>query len=188
MSKKAEQARLQARIEFDRKYPLELKLKDWFWKQLEKVDPIKTAALAATTFLVYNVVIALDDNTKARILRWETTSIVAGLLPATLAEATIFGQTFQSFDQMFYYEIEETVIHTKEGDFTTRTPRLMMRQAGETGTPEKGKGKPVIGWSYLIFSFVLAYMIVEHGGEILGMMMDGGKTIGTLVTAMLPAA
>jgi hypothetical protein len=59
MSKKAEQARLQARIEFDRKYPLKLKLKELLWKTLEKIDPIETAAIACGAVFLHGTIPAM---------------------------------------------------------------------------------------------------------------------------------
>lgn len=42
-------------------------------------------------------------------------------------------------------------------------------------------------WQYWVLAFVLAWLICEHGGEIAGMLIDGGKGIGSLATAILGA-
>jgi hypothetical protein len=135
---------LEAETKFYDKQPLTKKLQRLLWKKLEQIDPIKLGALLATTYAVHGIVITLDDNTKAKILRWEVTSIFAGPLAATLAETTIFGQSFTDQKKSITSDI-----------------------------------------NYWILSFVVAYILIEHGGEILGILADGGKSIGTMVTALV---
>jgi hypothetical protein len=136
--------RLEAETKFWDKQPLQKKLKRLLWRKLEQIDPIKLGALLATTYAVHGIVTTLDDNTKAKILRWEITTIIAGPFAATLAEATIFSRSF----------VEQKKSSTGE-------------------------------LNYWILSFVVAYILIEHGGEILGILADGGKSIGTMVTALV---
>lgn len=136
---------LEAETKFWDKQPLLKKLKRLLWKKIEQIDPIKLAALVATTYAVHGIVTTLDDNTKAKILRWEIETIIAGPFASTLAELTIFGQTF----------VDEKKVSNKNE------------------------------LNYWILSFVVAYMLIEHGGEILGILTEGGKSIGTMVTALV---
>jgi len=38
--------------------------------------------------------------------------------------------------------------------------------------------------AYWILAVCLAYMLVEHGGEIAGMLLDGGKSFGTMAATL----
>jgi hypothetical protein len=38
-----------------------------------------------------------------------------------------------------------------------------------------------------LLSFVIAYMLVKHGGEIIGMLTDGGKSISAIAKIILAA-
>ena len=183
VAKKQRQAQRQADIEADRKYPLNLKIKDAMWKALNKLEPLKTLAVIAGTVTVHSFITALDQKTKERILRWELSMILTGPIFGTVVN--MGWNAFEDVvDTELVYEDVKTTIHTKQGDYDTYTKTLTgIRRRGSNDKPA-----PVSGWSFWVLSFFIAYLMVEHGGEIAGMMIEGGKGIGSMVTALVGAA
>lgn len=177
--------RLEAETKFWDKQPLLKKLQRLMWRKLEQIDPLKAAAILAGTITVYNFVNALDQKTKERILRWEIASILTGPIFGTFV-TTGWNLAEDVYDLEAVYEnVDVAAGVTPDGKvYTTSTPKFIgFRKRGSTKKPQ-----PTTGWSYLVFSFFVAYLLVEHGGEIAGMMVEGGKGIGSMVTALVGAA
>ena len=173
---------LEAETKFYDKQPLLKKLKRLLWKKIEEVDPLKTAAILAGTITVYNFIATLDQKTKERILRWEISSILAGPIFGTVIN--VGWNAFEDINdlEIVYEDIDVATGVSPDGEkYVTKTSTPVgFRKRGSADKPQK-----VLGWSNWLFAFFVAYIIVEHGGEIFGMMIDGGKGLGSMVTALV---
>jgi len=151
---------LEAETKFWDKQPLTKKLKRLLWKKLEEVDPVKIAALIGTTYLIHETLLTCDS----------VVNRISTVLKSPKAALTAAGWEYMlapfSFAALPFLPLVSTMIgsSTLEQDIT------------KTHTPE------IIIW---LLSFVIAFMLIEHGGEVMGMIIGGEKTLGTLALALL---
>lgn len=150
--------RLEAETKFWDKQPLTKKLKRLLWRKLEEIEPIKIAALLGTTYFVHETLLTLDSvvNRVSQVLKSPKAALTAAGWEYMLAP---FSFAALPFLPLFGTMIGSETIDIKK----TQTPELIL-------------------W---LLSFIIAYMLIEHGGEVLGMLLGGEKQIGTLALALL---
>lgn len=149
---------LEAETKFWDKQPLLKKLKRLLWKKLEELDPIKVAGLIGTTYFIHEILVTTDS----------VVNRIVQVVKSPRAAATAAGWEHMlapfSFAALPFLPLVSTIIASETIDITkARTPEMII-------------------WA---LSFIIAYMLVEHGGEVLGMLIGGEKRIGTLALALL---
>ena len=155
---------LEAETKFYDKQPLTKKLKRLLWKKIEEVDPIEVAALLAGTYLVKQVIEASEEITAIVIAKASYIKNNPKIGGAWALSGIIAGPLGGVISTVLMPEdpiAKETYL-----------------KAMDTVTVEG------IEW---VLSFVIAYLLVKHGGEIIGMLTDGGKNIGNIAKIMLAA-
>ena len=155
---------LEAETKFWDKQPLTKKLKRLLWKKLEQIDPMETTVILAGTYLVKQVIEASEEITATVVAKAEYLRKRPAMSGAWALSGIIAGPLGGAISTAFMPEDAEA----KAGYL-----KLM-----DTGSVE------AIEW---LLSFVIAYMLVKHGGEIIGMLTDGGKSISAIAKIILAA-
>ena len=164
VSKAAEKGRLDAQDEHDAKLfsnkgkkHLEASIANHLGKLIDRIDPFKALAVLATTYAVKTLVI---DTTDAIL-----TKITAAIeKPVPFGFGSIMGQYIPYVGEM-----------TKIGEMAWER----LRTGDVTATVEEKEG--AAEWFKWIIAFAVAYMLVEHGGELLGL----GQNVSVLVGMLL---
>ena len=160
---------LEAEIKFWDKQPLLKKLKRLLWKKIEEIDFIELAAIIALMPIVRKVIID----------------------PANGIYEKVSG-AFDIFTQFYKGELFTTIAksgHWERQDITTATPQGTLTWIQDDKTlldfGEKGLTENELGtWAA---AFAVSYILIKHGGEIIGFMIEGGKGIAGLGKAILTA-
>ena len=164
MSKAAEKGRLDAQDEHDArlfsnrgKKRLEASIATHIGKAIDRIDPIKAAAVLATTYAVKTLVI---DTTDAILTK------ITGAMekPIPFGFGSIMGQYLPYVGEI-----------TKIGEIAWE--RLRTGDVAATVKEKEGAAE----WFKWIIAFAVAYILVEHGGELLGL----GQNVSVLVGMLL---
>lgn len=166
-AEEAEYGKLLGAIKAKNKVGIWSRLKELIWKKFEELDPLKAVALIAATITVNNFLGELDEDTVKKILKWEISTILVG--PFQAAMINIPQEIFENYEPA--------------KDVTGFSLSLW-----EQKPPKEKKTIAKNSWQFWMLSFLIAYILVEHGGEVLGLMLDGGKGLGSLVTALVGTA
>lgn len=150
-SKKAEAGKLQADLEHQKKLIKKMGIFEFIESKivgaLDRLDPMETVAIAATTYIVHGVVMDIKGIP-------ERIDELLKKAPQTMAGTPILGKTLSTFG--FVQGAGASVEDTKE----------------------------IYYWA---LSFVIGFILVRHGGQIIGLMGDVLKSpwMGTFAMGLL---
>jgi len=134
------------------------------WRKLEAVDPIEVAAVLAGTYLIKQVIEASEEISAVVVAKAAYLTKHPELAGAWALSGIIAGPLGGAISTAFMPEDSEA--------------KAAYLRAMDSGTAE------AIQW---VLSFMIAVLLVKHGGEIIGMLTDGGKGIGTIAKMLLAA-